>query len=338
MIRPINDDEQLRITGGITGSAPCAAAAAVVWSRTIFQLLKGVLMEERCFGPLRFIPGANKGKYPYCHSLFIEGAGILIDPSSDREKLKKLKAASEVKAVWLSHWHEDHLMHLDLFEDVPLWISRPDARQLSDVELFLDGYGIEREDYRRNWRKIIKEMFHFRPRQPSGFLAGNQVIELDGLTVEVLHTPGHTPGHCCFFFREPAVLFLGDYDLTSFGPWYGDRDSSIQQTITSIERLKKIPAKIWLTSHETGVFEEDPADLWDRYLAVIRRRETKLLAHLQAPKTMQEIVEAWIVYRRAREPEEFYEFAERATMQKHLEVLMSNSTVAYKDGNYCRVA
>ena len=294
-------------------------------------------MEERHFGPLRFIPGENKGKYPYCHSLFIEGAGILIDPSSDREKLKRLREESDVKKIWLSHWHEDHFMHLDLFEDLPLWISRPDAPQLSDIELFLDGYGIEREDYRRSWRKTVKEKFHFRPRIPTGFLEGNQIIELGTLTVEVLHTPGHTPGHCCFFFREPAVLFLGDYDLTPFGPWYGDRSSSIQQTIASIERLRKIPAKIWLASHETGVFEEDPADLWDQYLAVIHQREAKLLAHLEAPKTMQEIVEAWIVYRRARKPEEFFEFAERATMQKHLEILMANSTVATKDGRYCRV-
>jgi glyoxylase-like metal-dependent hydrolase (beta-lactamase superfamily II) len=293
-------------------------------------------MKERQFGPIRFIPGENKGKYPYCHSLFIEGAGILIDPSSDREKLKRLKQESDVNAIWLSHWHEDHFMHLDLFDDLPLWISRPDAPQLSDVELFLDGYGIENGDYRRKWRELVKEMFHYRPRKPAGYLEADQIIKLDSLTVEVLHTPGHTPGHLCFLFREPAVLFLGDYDLTPFGPWYGDRDSSIQQTIASVERLKNIPAGIWLTSHETGVFEEAPADLWDEYLAVIHQREAKLLAHLEKPRTMQEIVEAWIVYRRAREPAEFYEFAERAIMQKHLEILMANSTVAIKDDRYCR--
>jgi hypothetical protein len=46
-------------------------------------------MRERLFGPICFIPGKNKGKYPYCHSLFIEGAGILIDPASDRERLTR---------------------------------------------------------------------------------------------------------------------------------------------------------------------------------------------------------------------------------------------------------
>jgi len=294
-------------------------------------------MEERCFGPLRFIPGENNGKYPYCHSLFIEGAGILIDPASDRKRLKQLREESKVRAIWLSHWHEDHFIHLDLFEDVPLWISRPDAPQLSDVELFLDGYGIERQDYRRFWREIVKEMFHFRPRKPTGFLEGNQIIKSDNLTIEVLHTPGHTPGHLCFFFREPAALFLGDYDLTPFGPWYGDRDSSIEATIASVQRLRKIPAKLWLTCHETGVFEENPADLWEQYLEVIHQREAKLLEFLAEPRTWQQIVERWIVYGRARKPEEFYEFAEGAMIQKHVDLLIAESRVAQKDGKYVQI-
>jgi glyoxylase-like metal-dependent hydrolase (beta-lactamase superfamily II) len=75
-------------------------------------------MEERCFGPVRFIPGQNNGKYPNCHSIYIEGAGVLIDPAADRDRLIRLKQESGAKAVWLSHWHEDHITHLDLFEDL----------------------------------------------------------------------------------------------------------------------------------------------------------------------------------------------------------------------------
>ena len=37
---------------------------------------------EKHFGPIWFIPGENKGKYPFCHSIYIEGPGILIDPAS----------------------------------------------------------------------------------------------------------------------------------------------------------------------------------------------------------------------------------------------------------------
>jgi len=46
-------------------------------------------MEEKHFGPVWFIPGENKGKYPFCHSVYIEGECILIDPASDRNRLEK---------------------------------------------------------------------------------------------------------------------------------------------------------------------------------------------------------------------------------------------------------
>ncbi len=294
-------------------------------------------MEERCFGPIRFIPGENRGKYPFCHSIYIDGEGILIDPASDRDRLKRLHEECGVRQVWLSHWHEDHFMHLDLFEDIPLMISAQDAPQLADVELFLDGYGIEDEGHRRVWREIVTARFHFRPRKPAGFLQGGEQIRLEDLTIDIIHTPGHTPGHLCFFFQEPAVLFLGDYDLTPFGPWYGDRDSSIQQTIASIEGLKKIPAKVWLTCHETGIFEEDPGDRWDQYLAVINQRESRLLDFLNKPRTMTDIVDAWIVYQRPREPKEFYALAEQMIMQKHLDLLVANSTVVKEGERYVRI-
>ncbi len=293
-------------------------------------------MEERCFGPVRFIPGQNNGKYPNCHSIYIEGAGVLIDPASDRDRLIRLKQESGVTAVWLSHWHEDHITHLDLFEDLPLRISKKDAPMLSDIELFLDGYGIEIEDHRKYWRQIMVEQFHYRPRIPHEFFQDGQQIRLDTVTVEVHHTPGHTPGHLAFFFKEPEVLFLGDYDLSWFGPWYGDRESSIEETIQSVERLKKIQAKIWLTGHETGIFERDPGELWGTYVGVIEERTLKLLKHLEKPRTMNEIVDAWIVYGRKREPEAFFAFAEEALMKKHLEMLMEKSMVSKNGDRYYR--
>jgi glyoxylase-like metal-dependent hydrolase (beta-lactamase superfamily II) len=294
-------------------------------------------MKEQCFGPIRFIPGENRGKYPHCHSVYIDGAGVLIDPASDRDRLKRLRDESEVREVWLSHWHEDHFMHLDLFDDLPLRMSEQDAPQISDIELFLDGYGIEKEEYRQAWREIAATQFHFKPRKPTGFLKGGNQVRLEGLTIDIIPTPGHTPGHLCFFFQEPGVLFLGDYDLTPFGPWYGDRDSSIQDTIASIERLKQIPATAWLTCHETGIFEENPGDIWDQYLAVIDHRAGQLLDFLKEPRTMADIVGEWIVYQRPREPQEFYAMTEEMIMQKHLDLLIAKSTVVKEGERYCRI-
>jgi len=52
---------------------------------------------------------------------------------------------------------------------------------------------------------------------------------------------------------------------------------------------------------------------------------------------MDEIVNAWLIYGRPREPREFYAFAKQATMQKHLDVLMADLTVVEEDGRYYRV-
>jgi hydroxyacylglutathione hydrolase len=285
-------------------------------------------MEEKHFGPIWFIPGENNGKYPFCHSIYIEGAGILIDPASDRRRLEVIRDRHGVNAVWLSHWHEDHFMYLDLFENVPLWISRADAPPLSDLEILLDWYGIANDEHRQYWRQLMLEQFNFRPRRPHGFLQGGEQIRLGGdLTVDLIAAPGHTPGHMALYFREPDVLFLGDYDLTRFGPWYGDVHSSIEETIASLERLKRIPARVLLTSHETGIFEQPSDAPWEQYERVIHEREGKLMQTLDRPKTIEEIVNLYLIYGRPREPRAFYEFCERALITKHIERLEQRGMV-----------
>jgi len=101
--------------------------------------------------------------------------------------------------------------------------------------------------------------------------------------------------------------------------------------------MQQIPAATWLTSHEQGVFESAPGPLWQRYLDVIHDREAKLLALLDKPCTIEDIVNAWIVYRKPREPLSFYTFTEKALMTKHLERLMRKGFVEYDNGRYHKI-
>lgn len=41
-------------------------------------------------------------------------------------------------------------------------------------------------------------------------IADGDVLELAGIRIEVRHTPGHTPGHCCFLLPDEGWLFAGD--------------------------------------------------------------------------------------------------------------------------------
>ena len=288
---------------------------------------------EKHFGPVHFIPGENRGNYPCCHSIYVEGAKILIDPGSDRKRLEQLQNGPGVKAVWLTHWHEDHFVHLDLFDHLPLYVGEQDAPPLSDMELFLDAYGIDVEAYRDYWRPLLEKNFHFKPRIPADFLRSGEEISCGPSTIKIIGSHGHTPGHLSFFFKEEGVLLLGDYDLTWFGPWYGDVDSSIEETVKSVESLRDVPAKIWIASHGQGIFEEEPGEKWDAYLHVIDERERKLVAFLKTPKSLKEIVEAWIIYGKPREPRAFFEFGERAHMKKHLEKLMREGHVS-RNGDF----
>ena len=290
-------------------------------------------MKERHFGPVWFIPGKNRGKYPCCHSLYIEDAGILIDPSSDRERLIQLRRDVPIKEIWLSHWHEDHRMYLDLFDDIPLCIMEQDAPPLSDLELFMDAYGVD-EEYRKHWRPLFHGEFKFKLRKPDHFLQEGDWVDIGSTRVKIIPAPGHTPGHLALLFEEPDLLFMADYDLSSFGPWYGDVDSSIEQTIDSVNRLRNLSANTWITSHEQGVFETEPGKLWDHYLNVIHVRENKILSLLKTPKRFSELVDACILYGKPRKPDYYFKFGEKAHMKKHLEKLMKENRVFESDGRY----
>ena len=62
----------------------------------------------------------------------------------------------------------------------------------------------------------MRRMFGFAPgpeyRPPAVFepLADGLTLDLAGLRLEVLATPGHTPGHCCFRLPDEGLLFSGD--------------------------------------------------------------------------------------------------------------------------------
>lgn len=292
-------------------------------------------MEEKTFGPIRFIPGSNGGHYPNCHSVFVEGANVLIDPGADRKVLKALRQEKNINQIWLTHWHEDHILNLDLFDDVPLYTSRAAAGPLQDLEAFMDAYGASYE-IRDLWKPVMEKEFHFKPRKPEGFLKPARGFEIGPLSVDIIDTPGHAVGHLSFYFPENDVLLFGDYDLSGFGPWYGDAGSDIEQTIASVKRLEEIDAQICLVSHETGVFIRPEKELWDKYLAVIDKREEKILEFLSSPQTLEALVNYWVIYGKPREPLVFYQFGERGHIIKHLDRLIAQGKLVSDGETFAR--
>ncbi len=83
---------------------------------------------------------------------------------------------------------------------------------------------------------------------PARVLRDGDRIELGGRTLEVLHTPGHSPGHMCFWEAERGYLFSGDlvYRGTLFA-CYPSTDP--EEYLSSLERTACLPMERLLPAH-----------------------------------------------------------------------------------------
>ena len=83
--------------------------------------------EAQSFGPIKFIPGKKGGRYPYCHSLVIDGAETwVVDPAADKNYLGRLARSRKVPRVFISHFHEDHQKYNYLFPQARFYVPAPE--------------------------------------------------------------------------------------------------------------------------------------------------------------------------------------------------------------------
>ncbi len=142
--------------------------------------------------------------------------------------------------------------------------------------------------------------------------------------MRVIHAPGHTRGHCLLHVEPDDVLYLGDIDLSSFGPYYGDAWSSLEDFERTLARVREIDARWYATFHHVGVVEGRAAFLerLDRFTAVIRHREERLLAFLAEPRTLADVVAHRFVYRPG-DAVAFADDVERRSMRQHVDRLVA---------------
>jgi glyoxylase-like metal-dependent hydrolase (beta-lactamase superfamily II) len=103
-------------------------------------------------------------------------------------------------------------------------------------------------------------------------------IPYDGGELDVVHTPGHESGHCCFYEPEQQVLFTGDHILgrgtTVIAPPDGDMASYIQ----SLEKLLELRMSLMLPGHGPAI--GDPYGKIKEYVDHRLVREKEILLSL----------------------------------------------------------
>lgn len=279
------------------------------------------MVAVEAYGRSTVLIGPDRGRYPDGNSLLVRGSEqtVLVDPSLGvRGRRAELE---EVDWCLLSHCHEDHIAGLDLFGDRPFRLHEADAPGIRSLEALLAIYGFPPE-IEAPFAEVLTGQFHYRPRSDAETFVDGAVFDLGGVRVRVVHSPGHTRGHCCFLIEdagdEGPLLYLGDIDLSSFGPYYGDAWSDLEDFERSLALVRDIEARWYATFHHIGVLEREPfLERLDRFEAVIASREQRLLEYLAEPRTLGEIATHRFVYR-PQDEVPFAEAVERRSMGQHL--------------------
>jgi glyoxylase-like metal-dependent hydrolase (beta-lactamase superfamily II) len=286
------------------------------------------------YGAVTLLGSAERGRYPCANSLLVSGsdATVLVDPSV--EVSRRGRGTGRVDCVAVSHGHEDHVAGLHVFPEVPAFVHREDAGAVRDPEVLLAGFGMAPEPAAQ-FRAVLRTDFGVAGHDDVRSVEDGDVIDLGGRSVTVLHLPGHTAGHSGFLVEPDGFLFLGDIDLTSFGPYYGDLGSDLDAFEASLARLRGVEARWYGTAHQAGVIE-GRANFLERlaaFAAVIQRRDEALLTMLSQPLTVQEIAARRLVYR----PDvqlPFLVSAELRTARLHLDRLVRAGRVRHEDGRF----
>lgn len=149
------------------------------------------------------------GPWPMNAYLLIDEATqtcVVIDPGADAKIILQLTEKYRVDKILLTHGHGDHVMALD---EVKKATKAPVYLHPKDADYFGLSYDIA--------------------------LQGNEFISVGNLHLKVIHTPGHTPGQCCFDLGDQRIV-VGDTIFVG-GP---GRTQTPADFVTTMQTMQQI--------------------------------------------------------------------------------------------------
>lgn len=189
-----------------------------------------------------------------CYFLIEDNECLIVDPADEAsfilEELQRRKL--HLLGMIATHGHFDHVMaagEIQMSLDIPLYIFRED--------LFLVDRLTETAEYFLGYKP------HFVKPTNTKYL--EQVnLKISNFKFKIIHTPGHTPGSCCLYFKDEKVIFTGD---TLFKQGIGRYDfsySSKDDLKKSLKELFKLPKDTIVYSghgEETTIADEANREL-----------------------------------------------------------------------------
>ena len=290
-------------------------------------------------GAVRVYLGDKSGKYPDGNQVIVQGRDARVAFDTPQVARHVGGDLDGVDAVILGHVHEDHMVALGRLPRARVQVHEADLAAAQSWAGLGRHYGYP-DAVLAQMKPMIERDFDYAPRPDATGYTDGALWDLGGgVRVRAHHLPGHTAGHCALVVESEGVAFIGDIDLTGFGPYYGDATSNLAQFRRSLERVKDIDARVWVTSHHRGVLTEraDFLQALARFAGKIDERSQRLLGYLrERPHTLDELVARRLLYPPGFELS-YVESAERRSIGQHLAELQERGAVRLEgDGHYHR--
>ncbi|MBB6449130.1 glyoxylase-like metal-dependent hydrolase (beta-lactamase superfamily II) [Geomicrobium halophilum] len=261
-------------------------------------------MDIQKIGPIEVIKGQRNSKVPFSTSILVKGneADGLIDCGTGEEGFSYLNDYYDIQHLLLTHYHIDHVWGSMYYPNAKVFVNRIDAPKLNNPEWLAKAMGIRAlmgESELDKWLNASNQGHSYQDvlAREKEIYPYDETFTLAGRKIQMLHAPGHCEGFCCPYFPEEGVLVVGDYDLTSFGPWYNNADSDIDQLITSGEMTLNIDADYYVTSHHKGIFSRKEYEIaLDNYLAIVEKRERKIIQLFKEGTAIGDLIHREVFY------------------------------------------
>ncbi len=161
---------------------------------------------------------------------------LLVDPADNADYLLEQCRLRDYRLVGilLTHGHFDHIYAI------------PDLKKAVDVPVY--AYWEEEKLLGDAWMNRSQAWAESMTVKPDVLLQDHQELALAGFYIQVLHTPGHTAGSCCYYFPEEKVLISGD---TLFRESYGRTDLDTGSQTAILQSLKE---RLFLLPDDVDVY------------------------------------------------------------------------------------
>ena len=138
--------------------------------------------------------------YTNCYFLKnkVTGEMIIIDPADCPEKIeqKVMQMDGKPVAILLTHGHFDHITAVEAVKEkyhIPVYACHQEEEMLREPVMNMTCH------YEKSCSIV-----------PDVFLDDLDVFRTAGFSIQIIHTPGHTKGSCCYYLKDEGVLFSGD--------------------------------------------------------------------------------------------------------------------------------